>query len=109
MRSWSATLSSLIVMVEEIITRPNSDRPFSGEAFATLSVDVRRADARPAEDIRATRAAVVTVTAIEAFRAGDRAATSPWLMVVGAMLPLLRDEAFVALRSEQQIKGSLTP
>lgn len=105
MRTWSSTLSNLIVLVEEVITRPMSDNPFAGETFAVLSDEVRRADARPAEDVRTTRAALMMITAIEAFRSGERDASSPWLMVIGAVLPLLRGDAFVALRQERQQKG----
>jgi hypothetical protein len=102
MKPLSATLSNLIVLVEEIIGRPNSDRPFTRGDFATLAAEVRHADSSPAESVRATNAAMVTVIAIEAFRAGERNATSPWLMVIGATLPLLRGDAFSAFKSERE-------
>jgi hypothetical protein len=44
---------------------------------------------------------MVMITAVEAFRAGEREATSPWLSVIGAALPLLRGDAWLALRSER--------
>jgi hypothetical protein len=102
MKPMSSTLSNLIVMAEEIITRPNSDRPFAGDNFASLAAEVRHADARPADDVRITNAAMVMVIAIEAFRAGERDAQSPWLMVVGATLPLLRGDGFRAFRNERE-------
>lgn len=106
MKPLSSTLSNLIVLVEEIITRPNSDRPFVRGDFSTLAAEVRNADARPSEDVRATNAAMVAVIAIEAFRAGERDATSPWLMVIGATLPLLRGDGFRAFRIEREQRGS---
>ncbi|MBN9007275.1 MAG: hypothetical protein J0H40_17895 [Rhizobiales bacterium] len=101
MRTWSSTLSNLIVLVEEVITRPNSDAPFAGGNFATLSDEVHRADTRPADGPRTTHAAMVMITAIKAFRGGEREATSPWLSVIGAALPLLRGDAWLALRNER--------
>ena len=64
------------------------------------------ADARPAEGIRTTRAAVIMVIAIEEFCAGDREPTSQWLGLAGTTLPLLRAEAWRARRNEQEARGS---
>lgn len=106
MKPLSSTLSNLIVLAEEVISRPNSDRPFAGEAFQLLTAEVRHADARPAEDVRVTNAAMVMVIAIEAFRGSERDATSPWLMVIGATLPLLRGDGFCAFRNEREQRGN---
>lgn len=102
MKPLSQTLSSLVVLTEELLARPLLDPRSVAGRFAAIAADVRAAEARPAEGIRTTSAALVTVTAIEEYRhaASDRA--SMWLMLIGATLPLLRAAAFDALNEERQ-------
>jgi hypothetical protein len=107
----SETLILLIGFAEETIARPAKHaRYLSGfseaERFAALASEVRAADARPAEGVRATGAAMIMVFAIEAFFASDREPTSQWLGVAGVTLPLLRAEAWIARRNEQEARGS---
>jgi hypothetical protein len=106
----SETLTLLIGYAEETITRPARQARSFGfteeERFAVLANEVRCADARPAEGVRTTRAAMIMVFAIEEFLAGDREATSQWLGLAGATLPLLRAEAWRARRNEQEARGS---
>lgn len=101
MKPLSQTLSNLIVLAEELLTRPNTDRVAYGAKLAPIAEEVRHADARPAESIRTTRAAMVMITAIEEYRAGGEMALH-WLMLAGATLPLLRHEAFTAFRNERE-------
>jgi hypothetical protein len=98
-----SVLSDLIVLAEGVITRPQSVSAVTNR-FAMVAAEVRRADAAPAEDVRTTRAAAVMVIAIEEFL-GDQdggGVASPWLMIVGAMLPMLRSEAYTALRQQRE-------
>jgi metal-dependent amidase/aminoacylase/carboxypeptidase family protein len=75
------------------------------ESFAQIAAEVRHADARPAEGVRTTNAAVIMVIALEQYFQGDREPTSPWLMLAGTTLPLLRAEAWVAHRNEKEARG----
>jgi hypothetical protein len=106
----SETLIRLIGFAEEIITRParlyGSAGFDQGLNFGSLAAEIRKAEARPAEGIRTTRAAMIMVFAIEEFFAGDREPTSQWLGVAGVTLPLLRAEAWRARRNEQEARGS---
>ena len=54
--------------------------------------------ALPADDTRATRAGIVMCEALEAF---DATGADRWQMLVGATLPILRNEAWVAFRNER--------
>lgn len=103
MRPLSATLNEMIVFTEGVVTRPRADRDYEGY-FATLAGEVRRADALPAESIRTTRAAMVTVIAIEEFRQSGEEPGSRWLMLLGATLPLLRSEAWLAMNNEKEAR-----
>ena len=69
MRPLSEILVDLIGFAEEVITRPAMHHyGFAIDTrFAALAAEVRHADARPAEGVRTTRAAVVMVTVLEQF------------------------------------------
>lgn len=105
----SGILSSLIVLAEEIITRPAGIHLAAStlEKVARLSVDVREADKTIYEGEPTTAAATVIVTAIEQFVLHQGKGLGPqWLMLVGATLPLLREESFIALRNEREAARS---
>lgn len=102
----SETLILLIGFAEEVITRPAKHARHVGafsdaERFAFLASEVRAADARPADGLRTTYAAMAMVAALEGFFAGDREPTSQWLGLAGNSLPLLRADAWAAKRNEQ--------
>lgn len=100
------TLCNLIVLTERVVTRPNFDRAAIRQQLADIASEVRAADARPAEDERVTQAAMVMIISLEQLRdEADRAALSPWSMIAGAMLPLLRDDAYTALQQERGVRG----
>jgi hypothetical protein len=102
MRHLSETLTDLIGFAEETVTRPARYSGLALDArFAGLAAEVRGADQRPAENVRTTRAAMVTVIALEEFYSGGAERGSPWLMLAGTVLPLLRVEAWVALQNER--------
>lgn len=106
----SGILSSLIVLSEEVVTRPQSalQSPHVQGRVANLGVEVREADQRIYEGEPTTAAAVVMVTALEQFlthRGQDLGAH--WLSVAGVMLPLLRAETFKAISNEREAR--LTP
>ena len=103
MRALSNVLNDLIGFAESAVTRPNSDHGYT-EQFAALAAEVRYADALPAENIRTTRAAMVIVIAIEEFWRGGREPGSRWLMLVGATLPMLRAEAWIAINNEKEAR-----
>src|ERR1700682_2453504 len=107
MRPLSETLTDLIGLAEETITRPSKHYGFTPDQhFTGLATEVRRADALPAEGVRTTRAALVMVIALEEFFAGDREPTSQMLMLAGATLPWLRGEAWAARKNEKEARES---
>lgn len=95
------TLSNLIVLAEETVTRPNFDRVAFRSRVSDLATEVRAADARPAEDERVTQAAMVMIISLEQIRDEADRTSSPWSMIAGAMLPLLRADAYTALEQER--------
>ncbi|WP_296741377.1 hypothetical protein [Mesorhizobium sp.] len=90
------------MFAEEVVARPLLDSRFVGDRFAMLASEIRCADARPAEGVRATSAALVMITAINEFRHAPRERSSAWLMLIGAALPLLRQETFEAMNDERE-------
>lgn len=105
MRPLSQSLNALIMVVEETLMRPARYQSIARDpAFPVLAAEIRRIDAQPADQVRCTRAAMAAIHLLEAFYACDALeATSPWLSAVGAVLPLLRGEAFQALRNERAV------
>jgi hypothetical protein len=109
MRPTSEILISLIAFAEQVIARPAvycAGGFGVSESLGQLARDVRHADGRPAEGARVTNAAMIMVIALEQYFEGDREKTSPWLMLAGTTLPLLRAEAWVAHRQEKEARGS---
>ncbi len=99
MKPLSEHLTVLIATAEDIMRRPARDMPTQlPPAFTELAAAIRYADAKPAESVRATRSGVIMVNAIEGFfeHGNDR-----WQMLIGATLPVLRHEAWQALRNER--------
>lgn len=106
MRTLSATLCDLVVLAEEVTARPLLDHRLVDARFSALAAEVRAAEARPAEGVRATAAALVMITAINEFRFAARDGAPMWLMLVGATLPLLRRDAFAAFEDEKMPRAS---
>jgi hypothetical protein len=107
----SATLTDLIGVAEQVVTKPARypGSSLSAQAFAAIAADVREADARPAENIRTTTAAMIMVLALEEFHGAGATSenlSNPWLMIAGATLPLLRVDAWRAFNNEKQARGS---
>ena len=101
MKPLSEHLTRLVATAEDLMRRPAHWMPTQLQpAFAELASEIRRIDALPSEGIRATRAGVIMVTAIEAFFA-EANGLHHWQMLIGATLPLLRREAFQALANEK--------
>ena len=100
MRSLSQTLTDLITVANDTITRRGVHTMF-GSHFALLADEVRKAEARPCENVRTTRAAMIMVFALEGFAEGPQDAGSPWLMLAGATLPMLRVDAWLAVNQEK--------
>lgn len=107
MRPLSQTLLDLIGFAEQTVTKPNrySGAAMNAQAFADIAAEVRAAEARPAENIRTTRAALIMVNALEEFYDGEGEPGSPWLMLAGATLPLLRVDAWRAFNNEKQARA----
>ncbi len=108
MRPLSQVLTDLVAFAEETVTKPNR---YSGSALAArfggLAVEVREADARPAEAVRTTRAAMAMVYVLEGFYACNAGSQeTPWLMLIGAALPVLRDDAWIAFNNEKAARAS---
>jgi len=108
MRELSKTLGALIDIANQVVTRHGltlGGHIVSGP-FAEIAAEIRAADARPSEGIRCTNAAFAMVIALEAYRDGERDPGSPWLMIAGALLPLLRADAWRALNDEKEARAS---
>jgi hypothetical protein len=113
MRELSKTLTELVDVANHVITRHGltlGGDIVSGK-FGQLAAEVRDAEARPAEGVRTTRAAMMMVFALEGFRetgrdGGERNLENQWLMLAGAVLPLLRVEAWVAFNNEKAARAS---
>jgi hypothetical protein len=105
MKPLSEHLTTLILMAEDVIRRPNQLLARLPAAFEELAAEIRHADQKPAESVRTTRAAVIMVTAIEAFFVEPKT-DHHWQMVIGAMLPLLRIDAFRAFENEREARRS---
>jgi hypothetical protein len=102
MKALSEHLTMLTITAEDIMRRPIHALPSKlGSEFEHTASEIRRFDASPSEGIRSTRAGVIMCTAIEAFFAGE-AGDHHWQMVIGAVLPLVRREAFQALKNEKE-------
>ncbi len=106
MRPLSETLTLLIAIAEEIITRPAMTYSFVNDGrFGGIAAEIRKADVTPAEGIRTTRAALVMVILLEEFLASAREPTSQHLSLAGATLPWLRGEAWQARRNEKEARS----
>ncbi len=104
MRTLSDTLNELIVLAEEAITRPQALRtPHFMQRVGRVAQEVRRADAQPAEGVRTTNAAMIAVIAMEA--GGADPAPTPWRMIIGASLDLLRADAYQQLVNQREAQG----
>jgi len=104
MRPFSDTLNELIVLAEEAITRPRAfyDPRFQAR-FSHAAAEVRKVDAQPAEAVRTTHAAMIVVSAIEAGIGSP--APTPWRMLIGASLDLLRAAAYQQLINQREARG----
>lgn len=101
MRPLSQALTELIKCADDIVLRPAVLAAFPPPKFFDLIGEINLADERPAENIRTTRAAMAMIPAIENFYA-DSKGDCHWQMVIGAILPLLRRDAFRALQNERE-------
>lgn len=106
MRPLSQTLTELIALTEELLTKPARHHGLAADIrFAVLAQEIRDADKRPAEGIRCTASGVAIVACTEAYFAGEMDPGSRWLSAIGALLPILRGEAWQALRNEREAAG----
>jgi hypothetical protein len=96
----SRVLTDLIAYAEEVLRAPQLQMR-APASFLELSAEVAHRHAQPAEDVRVTRAAVIMVTALDGFFADK---DSSWLMLAGATLPLLREEAWQAAINEKNAR-----
>jgi hypothetical protein len=104
MKRLSQYLTDLIILIEDIVRQPATPMPAS---FAALATEIRRAHALPAEGIRCTHSAAAATELIEGLYYVSRAdaqTRAPWLMLIGAALPLLRAEAYQAFCNEREAR-----
>jgi hypothetical protein len=118
MKPLSHHLTDLIAIIEDVIRSGRFGA--SGVKVAAIAAEIRREHRLPAEGIRCTYTAVAVLELIEGLNATNgeafarRATTlstpvsllaTPWLMLIGAALPLLRAEAYQALLNEKEARG----
>jgi hypothetical protein len=102
MKPLSEHLTQLIDIAEYVMRRPAQHivraLPLG---FAAAAAEIRRVHALPAEATRTTRAGIVMCEAIEGFAADGR--DYHWQMLIGATLPVLRREAYIAFCNEREL------
>jgi hypothetical protein len=101
MKPLSEHLTELIDIAEYVMRRPAQQIVRAlPPSFAASAAEIRRVHALPAEATRTTRAGIVMCEAIEGF-AGD--GCEHWQMLIGATLPILRREAYLAFCNEREL------
>jgi hypothetical protein len=105
MRLLSQTLTDLIGIAEHLMVLARFAPPAPRASFDEIAAEVREAEKRPAVGQRATYGAIVMVNAIEAFHATGAEAGNRWQMLIGATLPLLRTDAWLAFSQERAEMG----
>jgi hypothetical protein len=96
----------LICIAEDAVSRQGRSAMPRAD-FIGLAAEIRRFHALPAEGVRSTHSAAALLELIEglaAVKASDDAARRPWLMLIGAALPLLRAEAYQQLLNEKEAR-----
>ena len=109
MRELSETLGALIDIANHVVTRHGLTLggDIVNNQFAQIAQEVRDAVRRPAEDVRCTNAAMAMTIVLEAYRDSDREELGqPWLMIAGALLPMLRVDAWRALNYEKEARAN---
>ncbi|WP_316228349.1 MULTISPECIES: hypothetical protein [unclassified Bradyrhizobium] len=106
MKPLSQHMTDLIAIAEDIVRPPE---PMVLPKFDAVAAEIRRIDALPAEDERCTHCAMAMIDLIEGLRfAAQRRSQpgisrTPWLMLIGAALPLLRAEAYRQFVAEKEL------
>ena len=101
MKPLSEHLTQLIDIAEYVMRRPAQHIVRAlPPGFAASAAEIRRVHAL-AEATRTTRAGIVMCEAIEGFAADAR--DYHWQMLIGATLPLLRREAYLAFCNEREL------
>ena len=106
MKPLSALLTILIAEAEVVIRLPQAVPQRATDAFHLLAAEIRHVDGQPAEGLRATRAAIIMLSAMEGWFETGGEKGNPWLMLAGATLPLLRVDAWRALQNEREASKS---
>ena len=103
MKPLSEHLTELIEIAEYVMRRPAQQivRALL-PGFSAAAAEIRRVHALPAEATRTTRAGIVMCEAIEGFAADGR---NHWQMLIGATLPILRCEAYLAFCNERELRS----
>jgi len=103
MKPLSEHLTALIATAEDMMRRPVYQIPTHlPQGFSEVAAAIKQADNSPCDAVRATRAGIVMLTAIEAYFAEPQS-QDYWQMLIGATLPLLRRAAWQALRNERAV------
>ncbi|WP_316172445.1 hypothetical protein [Bradyrhizobium sp. SZCCHNRI2049] len=102
MKPLSKHMEDLTRIAGDALTR--APRPLSEADWATLA-EIRRIDALPAETVRHTHAPMAMIAALEGLQQTDGQApdATPWLVLIGAILPVLKAEAFKQLCAERGV------
>ncbi|AVT76607.1 hypothetical protein RPPS3_25440 [Rhodopseudomonas palustris] len=105
-RPFSATLNELIVLSEEVITRPSAQRdPRWTERMMRVAAEVRRADARPCDGPRTSFGAMSMVVTLEGLLAAQDEQKPLWRMHAASALELVRIDAYQELCNTRERQG----
>lgn len=101
MKPLSRHMEDLIRIADATLRAP---RPLS-EGDAVTLAEIRRIDQLPAETTRHTHAPMAMIAAIEGLQQTDGQApdATPWLVLIGAVLPVLKAEGFRQLCAEREV------
>lgn len=103
MKPLSQQMSSLISIAEDVLIGRRAAWTRLEEHELTLFAELRRIDRLPAEGVRRTCAAMVMISAIEGLQnVGSEEGRTRWLMLIGAALPLLKNDAWHRLCDERE-------
>jgi hypothetical protein len=102
MRTLAQQLGELITIADRVMRQPLtafSDRDHE------IAAELRHSHALPADGVRCTNAAMAMLAALDGLRqsGSSSAEAAPWQMLVGAILPLLRAEAYRQFVAEKEM------
>lgn len=102
MKPLSQHLTDLIAIVDDL---NRNGWLTQQEGFVKVRAELRHLHETPCEGIRRTYSAAVVIDVIEGLQAAEGEKKRAWMVLLGAALPMLRDDAYQAYTSEFAARG----